>query len=149
MAKTVADILEAKGHKLNYISPDRSLAEAVSLLCEKNIGSLVVVKENHELVGIITERDVLRQCAKRPDKLAAIKIGDVMTREVLVGKTDDSLKFVQQVMTERRIRHLPIVEGQTVTGMVSIGDVVKALFADSLAEADDLRDRLAGHYVVA
>jgi CBS domain-containing protein len=149
MAKNVADILEAKGHKLNTISPDKSVQDAVTILCDKNIGSLVVVKENHELAGIITERDVLRQCAKHPDKLASVKIGDVMTREVLVGKPADSLHFVEQIMTERHIRHLPIVEGQKVTGMVSIGDVVKALFGDSKQEADDLRDRLAGHYVVS
>jgi len=148
MAKNVADILD-KGHKLATIGPDKSVQDAVQVLADKNIGSLVVVDASGGLAGIITERDVLRQCAKHPDKLREVKVGDVMTRAVLVGKLTDTLKFVQQVMTERHIRHLPIVEGDKVTGMVSIGDVVKSLHAESVAEADDLRDRLAGHYVVS
>ena len=148
MAKNVGDILEDKGHKLATIGPDKSVQDAVQILADKNIGSLVVVDKAGGLAGIITERDVLKQCAKHPEKLSQVKIGDVMTREVMVGKSTDTLKFVQQVMTERHIRHLPVVEGEKVVGMLSIRDVAGLLFADTQQEADELRDRLSKHYVV-
>jgi CBS domain-containing protein len=149
MLKTVEDILKAKKRQLTTITPEKSTQDAVNILVEKRIGSLVVMGEKHELLGIITERDVLRECARRPNQLASIKVSEVMTKQVIVGRPDDTVKFVERIMTERRIRHMPIVEGQTVTGMVSIGDVVKSLAEDSAQEADDLRDRLAGHYVVS
>lgn len=149
MPKTVAEILKAKKKQLSTITPDKTVQDAVNLMVERRIGSLVVVDPKSELVGIITERDVLRQCAKDPTKLSQVKVGEVMTKEVIVGKLDDSVKFVEEAMTARRIRHMPIVEGQRVTGMISIGDVVQSLLDESSAEANDLRDHLAHHYVVS
>ncbi|MGC4121379.1 MAG: CBS domain-containing protein [Myxococcales bacterium] len=149
MAKTVSDLLNAKKKQLTTITPDKSVQDAVNTMVELRIGSLVVVGKEHELVGIMTERDVLRQCAKAPNRLSDTKVGDVMTTQVIVGKLDDSVKFVEETMTARRIRHLPIVEGNKVTGMISIGDVVRSMMDDSTSEANDLRDRLAAHYVVA
>ncbi|MBI5545037.1 MAG: CBS domain-containing protein [Deltaproteobacteria bacterium] len=149
MSKTVGEILKTKTKELSTITPDKTVQDAVNLLVEKRIGSLVVVKENQELAGIITERDVLRECAKHPNKLGEVKIQDVMSKEVIVGRVEDTVQFVKHTMITRRIRHLPIVEGNKVTQMLSIGDVVKSLLEDSTQEADDLRDRLAGHYVVA
>ena len=149
MAKTVADVLKMKKKQLNTIDPEKTVQDAVNLLVDKRIGSLVVVNGGHSLAGIITERDVLRECAKHPNRLNEVKVRDVMTKQVIVGKLDDTVKFVEETMTSRHIRHLPIVEGEKVTGMISIGDVVKSLLEDSSEEANDLRDRLAGHYVVA
>ena len=149
MAKTVADLLKAKKKQLTTISPDKSVQDAVNIMVELRIGSLVVIGKDHDLAGIMTERDVLRQCAKNPNKLSETKVGDVMTKQVIVGKLDDSIKFVEETMTARHIRHLPIVEGNKVTGMISIGDVVRSMMDESSAEANDLRDRLAAHYVVA
>ena len=149
MAKTVADLLQAKKKQLVTITSDKTVQDAVNTMVDLRIGSLVVVGTDHSLAGILTERDVLRQCAKDPTKLSEVKVESVMTKQVLVGKLDDSVKFVEHTMTARHIRHLPIVEGPKVIGMVSIGDVVGSLMTESTAEADDLRDRLAGHYVVA
>ena len=148
MSKTVADLLQAKQKQLTTITPDKTVQDAVNAMVDLRIGSLVVVGVDNRLVGIMTERDVLKQCATNAKRLGEIKVGDVMTKQVIVGKPEDTVKFVERTMTSRRIRHMPIVEGNNVTGMVSIGDVVRSLFDESAAEADDLRDRLAGHYVV-
>jgi len=149
MSKTVADLLQAKTKQLTTITADKSVQDAVNTMVELRIGSLVVIGEGQSLAGIITERDVLRQCARNAVRLAEIKVGEVMTKEVIVGKLSDSVKFVEETMSARRIRHLPIVEGNRVTGMISIGDVVRSMLDESSAEANDLRDRLAGHYVVS
>lgn len=148
MAKTVADILEGKGRQVVGIAPERSVGDAVRLLVARNIGALVVLDDEDAIAGIITERDVLRECARRPAELDRVRVSEVMTRAVLTGSLADTLPYVQQVMTERRIRHLPILEDGRLAGMVSIGDVVKALLELSTEEADSLRDMLAGHYVV-
>jgi len=147
MAMTVADIMKDKTNEITSISPDKTVQDAVQLLAERRIGSLIVT-EGGKMAGIITERDVLWECARHPNMLKDVKVREIMTKNVFTGTAEDSLKSVQMTMTERHIRHLPIVQGDKVVGMVSIGDVVKLLLKDSNEEADQLRTHLAGHYVV-
>jgi CBS domain-containing protein len=147
MALTVADVLKDKKSEIVSIQPDKSILDAIHVLSERRIGSLVVT-DGGKMIGLITERDVLVECGRKPDQLKTTKVREVMTKSVYTGVEDDSLKAVQRTMTERRIRHLPITRENRVIGMVSIGDVVKLLLKESTEEADELRTELAGHYIV-
>ena len=124
----VRDILQVKGRQLFTIEPDQSLAEVVRRLVERNCGLLVVCR-GEQLVGIITERDILRACAQVEQPLEEISIASRMTTDVVTASPDDELESVMRMMTERRIRHLPVLDGGRLAGMVSIGDVVKAQHA--------------------
>jgi len=112
------------GH-LVTIRPDQDIATAVGLLADNNIGALLVVDELERLVGILSERDIVRRAAE--DRLVFdLPVAEVMTREVIVGVPSDDLMSVAHTMTERRFRHLPIVEDGRLLGLISIGDVLKA-----------------------
>lgn len=144
----VREILQKKGLAVVSIDPERSIYDAVQLLVEKNIGSLLVIDHRERVVGIITERDILKECARRFAQLRETRVREVMTRDLVVGGLDDTLNFVRRVMTEQHIRHLPILTDDKLEGLISIGDVVKQLHEATREEADDLREKLARHYVV-
>lgn len=121
----VSTILATKGNKLITIAPEQPIREAVALLAQHNIGVVIVLDEAGKLVGIISERDVVRQLNQEADLLSqAVK--SVMTAEVVTCLPQDDLMSVAHVMTERRFRHMPVMEGDTLLGMISIGDVLKA-----------------------
>jgi CBS domain-containing protein len=122
----IANVLARKGVKVFTIGPDQSIRQAVAALAEHNIGALVVVEEGGRPVGILSERDVVRAAARSEDVFGR-RVSELMTRDVVVGVPEDDLKSVGTTMTERRIRHLPVVEKGRLVGIVSIGDVVKAL----------------------
>lgn len=121
----LSDILRTKGHSVLTIGPRATLAEVVSTMVEHNCGSLVVC-DGDALVGIITERDILRVCASDTRSLREIVVEERMTRDVITGLASDPISSVMGLMTERRIRHLPVLEDGKLAGLVSIGDVVKA-----------------------
>jgi CBS domain-containing protein len=122
----IAHVLAGKGVKVVTTRPEQTIRQALTLLAQHNIGALVVVDEGYQPVGILSERDIVREAA-RNEALFARGVGELMTREVIVGVPEDDLKTVGHTMTERHIRHLPVVEKGTLVGIVSIGDVVKAL----------------------
>jgi CBS domain-containing protein len=142
----VADILKVKGSQVFSISEDQTMLEAVRMLVDKNIGGLVVLDSKGAMAGIVTERDVLRECNRRFGMLDQTRVSEVMTRRLLTGSPADEIEAVQGMMTERRLRHLPIVEGERLVGLVSIGDVVKAVYKKAESENRDLRDLIAGKY---
>ena len=124
-------ILRVKGSAVHTIHPDATLDDVVQKLVERNCGSLVVCQPAADgghgtIAGIITERDILRACAARRGPLTELKVTDAMTRDVITGNPADSLDDTMGLMTERRCRHLPILEGDRLVGIISIGDVVKA-----------------------
>ncbi len=121
----VSRILAAKPAAVVTIGPAKQIRDALALLAEHDIGALIVTNDEAELVGILSERDIVRRAAGEGDILSQL-VADVMTRNVIVGLPQDELINVAHTMTERRFRHLPIVEGSRVLGMVSIGDVLKA-----------------------
>jgi CBS domain-containing protein len=127
---TLQEILSAKGSCVYKIEPESTLAEAVEQLVKRRIGSLAVcsrhVYEGEQFVGIVTERDLLHCLAKRNCKLAEVKVSDIMTREPITGTPDVSVETAMCVMTAKRIRHLPILSGGRLVGLVSIGDLLKA-----------------------
>ena len=121
----LADILGTKGRTVHHCAPDDSLADVVDLMVGHNVGSLLVLTDG-EMVGIITERDILRASAATRGPLEFVKVHERMTRCPIVASPHDDLTDVMGVMTERRIRHLPVVEQGRLVGIISIGDLVKA-----------------------
>ncbi len=121
----ISDILATKGSQVITIAPDHTLRQAVSLLEEHNIGGLVVVDAHGKVQGIITERDIIRYAASdNPD--FSVHVRAIMTRRVITGMPQDDIHSVAHTMTERRFRHLPVIQDDRLVGIVTIGDVVKA-----------------------
>ena len=121
----IKGILATKSRLVLTIRPQQTVAEAVDMLAKQNIGALVVTNAEGKIVGIITERDIIRQAAKS-QSIFAQKVSDIMTRGVIVGLLEDDAMSVAHTMTERRFRHIPILDGEELIGIVSIGDLVKA-----------------------
>jgi CBS domain-containing protein len=122
------DILQNKGAKVFTIGPEATLADVVDRLVEHNCGSLLVCHagEPCKMLGIISERDILRACAATRLRLEEQIVADRMTREVVTAGLDQPVEDAMGLMTTNRIRHLPIIEGGELVGIISIGDVVKA-----------------------
>jgi CBS domain-containing protein len=118
----VADVM---AFRVVTVSPDDTVQVAIARMLEENVGS-VAVCEGERLVGIFTERDVLRLAGEGPD-FAAIRVGDVMTRQLVTLSPDDDILGAARLMGERKIRHLPVLEGENLLGMVGIREVVRAL----------------------
>ena len=122
----IRDILATKGSDVHAIGVDNTVLDAVAWLVELRIGALLVREAHGGVAGIISERDVLRECRHRSAELGRTRVGEVMTRDLVVCDSDDDIDHAMGVMTAKRIRHLPVMDGDRVAGMVSIGDLVKA-----------------------
>ena len=126
----LTDILRVKGTDVHSIAPQAKLTDVVRKLVDHNIGSLVVCEDlgcrQGRVLGIITERDILRACAESETSLSERTVAEVMTKDLVVGSPYDSIDDTMGLMTEHRVRHLPVMEGDELKGMISIGDVVKA-----------------------
>ena len=134
----IASLLASKGAKVITIGPHDSIRAALTLLAEHNIGALVVVDGQGGLVGIVSERDIVRALA-RTEAILVEPIAAIMTRDVVIGTPQDDLVAVGNTMTEHRFRHLPIVEGGRLVGIISLGDVVKAQRDQYQGEVDTLQ----------
>ncbi|MEZ4269629.1 MAG: CBS domain-containing protein [Myxococcota bacterium] len=145
MKRTLGDIIGNRSRALVTTTADATLRSAVELLCEHRIGALVVVDKRSALVGILSERDIMQVVAAHTD-LDAGKVGDVMIRDVIVGLDTDELGHAMSVMTERRIRHLPIMRAGHPEAMVSIGDIVNALRTEERVAIRDLNAYIMGTY---
>jgi CBS domain-containing protein len=137
----IASILARKGGRVVTCHADQSIRQALSLLAEHNIGALVVVDETGGPAGMLSERDVVREAA-RDERLFGRTVGEIMTRDVIVGVPEDDLRAVRHTMTERRIRHVPVIADGRLVGIVSIGDVVKAELDQYQGEVDTLQTQV-------
>ena len=142
----IAHVLARKGVRVITIRPEQSIRQALALLAEHNIGALVAIDESARPVGILSERDVVRYAA-RDEHVFGRAVSELMTRDVVVGVPEDDLKAVAHTMTERHIRHLPVVEKGKLVGIVSIGDVVNAQRDEYEGELDTLQTQISerGH----
>ncbi len=127
--KTVKEILEAKGQDIWSIGPDSPVFEALQIMADKNIGALVVV-EGEDIVGIISERDYARKVILKGKSSKDIPVRDIMTPNVIHVRPDQSVEDCMALMSGKRIRHLPVLEAEKLAGLISIGDVVKAIIAN-------------------
>lgn len=139
---TIASLLASKGIRVVTVQPEQKIRQALSLLAEHNIGALVVVDPGARPIGILSERDVVRAAARDEHGLFDRPVSALMTRNVIVGVPQDDLTSVGATMTEKRIRHLPVVEQGRLVGIVSIGDVVKAQRDQYQGEVDTLQFQL-------
>ena len=142
---TIEDLLKSKGREVHSISPQATLLEAASALAEHGIGALVVLDEG-KLVGIISERDIVREARRGGLRLELVSVSEVMSADLIVGLPADDVAYVMSIMTQNRIRHLPVMAGKELAGIISIGDVVKAHISETQVENRMLRDYIAGKY---
>lgn len=129
----IEDLLKTKGRAVIVIGPDDPVAAAVQKLAEHDRGSLPVCSDKGELVGIITERDIVRKCFVRVETFARIKVREVMTTQVAIGEPEDDIEYAISVMKQKRIRHLPIVRDRKVVGMVSMRDLLDVQLSETKA----------------
>jgi CBS domain-containing protein len=141
----IRELLEKKGYEVVTVPPTLPFQDAMRLLVEHNIGS-VIVAEDQVVQGILTERDVLRLAAKDPAAMTSLKVEDIMTRDVVVGLPEDTVDYVMEIMTRNRIRHLPVVDDGWMHGILSIGDVVDALRTKVEVENRYMRDYIQGKF---
>ncbi len=125
----VRQILKSKGQSVWTISSDATVLDALKLMAEKQIGSVVVVNGN-TVAGIFTERDYARKVGLKDERPSAIKIEDVMSRDLITITPDTSINNCMSLITDNRVRHLPVMEGNQLVGLVSIGDVVKDIIEE-------------------
>ena len=144
----MARIADVMSFRLVAVRPDESVQVAIARMLEENVGS-VAVCEDSRLVGMFTERDVLRLAGQDGGALAEAKVADVMTRTLVTASPDDDVLAAAQMMSERRIRHLPVVEGDNILGLIGIRDVLRVLVETVWRERDEgaretARDLLRG-----
>lgn len=137
----IAHVLARKGGQVHTARPEQTVREALALLAEHNVGALVVIDDQGRPVGILSERDIVRS-AVRDEQLFGRPLQELMTKDLVVGSPEDDLRAVAHTMTERRIRHLPVIVGDRLVGIVSIGDVVKAQRDEYEGEIDTLQMRI-------
>ena len=140
--RTVRHLLEAKAPEVFAIGPDAPVLDAIKLMADKRIGALLVMDAGR-LVGIVSERDYARKVVLQGRSSKDTPVRDIMTAEVMTVGLSDSADRCMQLVTDRRIRHLPVLDGDAVLGVVSIGDLVKAVIEDQQLELDQLQRYIA------
>lgn len=141
----VRHLLNQKGHDVHSTHPEASVQEALDSMIGNRVGSLLV-KDGEQLVGIVTERDVLRRGLGDQRKLRDQKVREVMSTEIVISTPADSLQYLMGLMTRNKIRHVPVFDEGKLVGLVSIGDVVFTLVEEHATENRYLRDYIQGSY---
>lgn len=139
----VSQILKDKGDLVFTASPQETIGAAAALLHTRRVGAMVVVDDKEAVVGILSERDIVRVIAKEGASALTKPIASCMSAKVVFAQPDESIDILLERMTDRRIRHLPVVKGERLAGIVSIGDLVKYKIRETQAEADGLKAYIA------
>jgi len=140
------EVLEAKGTRVITVVEDSLLVDAMAIFFANKVGSLLVVDKYDNILGIVAPNDILKVVHKNLDKVPQMQVRDVMIRDLIVATPDDDLDYIQNIMTENRVRHIPILDGGKLIGLVSIGDVVKAQMKIKNVENRYLKDYIEGKY---
>ncbi len=143
--KPISEILDRKGGMVLCVDENETVLDAISLMADVNIGA-VLVKRGDTLAGIFTERDYLQKIALASRSSRETRVKNVMSSPVISAKPDDTVSDCMEVMTNCRCRHLPIVDGDKLLGIVSIGDLVKSLVEEKQSEIDHLSQYISGSY---
>lgn len=139
----ISDVLRGKGSAVATVDPSMSVGELVGALAEHNVGAMVVV-ENEAVVGIVSERDIVRQLRQRGAELLDARVAEIMTTSVVTCGPGDSVDSLAATMTQRRIRHMPVVVDGRLVGIVSIGDVVKSRIGELENDRQQLESYIRG-----
>jgi len=145
IAGSVGAILAHKGSAVWSIAPNAMIYDAIQLMADKNVGALPVV-ENGKLVGIISERDYTRKVVLKGKSSKDTPVRDIMTHEPITAHSSDSVSECMRVMTDKRVRHLPVMEGTKMIGIVSLGDLVMRIISAQTATIDHLESYITGSY---
>ena len=135
MVETVRSILKTKGNHVWSLSPEATVYDAIALMAEKGVGALLVLSHG-KLAGIISERDYARKVILKGHSSKDTLVQDIMTSSVVTVMAEDTVAECMRIMTDHRVRHLPVLDGETLAGVISIGDVVRAIIS---AQADTIR----------
>lgn len=141
---TVSDVLQQKGYEIQSISPDATVFDALKLIAEKNIGSLLILDEAGQVQGIFTERDYARKITLKGKSSKNTPVREIMTIKVFYVEADKTIDECMALMTKHRFRHLPVLKGGTLIGVVSIGDIVKAVISEKNLLIDQLENYITG-----
>jgi CBS domain-containing protein len=140
----VKDILREKGPDVITIWEEKNVSDAVATMVRNKIGALMVLNDKSKITGIISERDVLRIVSEKADKLAEIKVKEAMVKKVIIGDQEDTLEYIESIMTENKIRHIPVISEKRLVGIISIGDIVKTLSSKIKSENRYLKNYIEG-----
>jgi CBS domain-containing protein len=141
--KSVSDILKSKGSEIWSVEPDSTVFESLQLMADKGIGSLLVM-DGEKLVGIVTERDYARKVILEGKSSKTSTVAEVMTTRVLCVSPERTVDECMALMTDKRARHLPVLDHKRVIGVVSIGDLVKAMISEQQVLIDQLQHYISG-----
>jgi CBS domain-containing protein len=141
--KTVAQLLRTKGQHVLIVAPDVSVFDALGVMAEKNVGALLVVEERR-LVGVFSERDYARKVILKGKASRDIPVREIMTSPVLYVRPEQTIEDCMALMTDKRVRHLPVLEDERLVGVISIGDVVKAIIAEQEFLIEQLQNYISG-----
>lgn len=139
----ISAILEAKGRQVRTIAPGATVHAAIKTMAGANIGSLMVVDQDEAIVGIVTERDCLREAAENP-AFADRPVGEISTPDIAIAEPGDDLAHVIDTMITRQCRHVPVIEDGRLAGMLSVRDVIKARLRETRTELKYLREYIQG-----
>ena len=140
---TIRQLLREKGHNIYSVGPDSTVYDAIRKMADENIGSLVVM-EGGKIVGIITERHYARNVVLKGRASPATRVREIMENNVLYAQPDQSVEECMAIMTDKRVRHLPVIEQGKEIGLVSIGDLVKSIISDQKFTIDQLEHFIRG-----
>lgn len=143
MMKLVKHLLDTKGREVFTIDEDASVVDAIRMMAERSVGSLLVM-QGQELRGIVTERDYARKVILKGRESETTRVGDIMSTELATATPDQTVKHCMELMTERRLRHLPVIVDGAVVGLISIGDLVQAIISDQQKEIEQLENYISG-----
>ena len=142
---SVRQLLARKGHSVHTIRPDASVLEALQSMAQYDVGALVVLGEGGEVVGLLSERDYARKVILRGKQSSETRVDEIMDEKPVCIRSAQSIDDCMLLMTERRTRHLPVVENGQIAGVISIGDVVKEMLADREATIEELAQYIQGN----
>ena len=141
--KLVKHLLDSKGREIISIAQDASVYDAIKLMADHGVGSLLVM-DGDELKGIVTERDYARKVIIKGRSSESTQVGEIMTKDLVTTTSAQTVNQCMTMMSERRIRHLPVMSGKEVVGLISIGDLVQAIISDQQEEIEQLENYISG-----
>lgn len=139
----IREILATKGRRVHRIEPSETILGAIEQMAKRDIGSLMVIDKSDEILGIVTERDCLREVAKGTD-CRKVQVSEITTREIAIAEPDDDLSHVLDTMAAKRCRHVPVIEAGKLSGMISVRDAINARLRETRGELKMMREYISG-----